>query len=55
MVQKWERSKPVQLISPRNTNQAMFIWKSKPVLSFPKKLSRYQNSEIFLGLTVIAL
>ena len=43
MVQIWERCKPVQLISPRDTNQAMFIWKSKPDISFPKKLSRYQN------------
>ena len=47
MVQIWERCKPLQLISPVNTDHAMFIWKSKPDLSFSKKLSRYQNSEIF--------
>ena len=55
MVQIWERCKPLQLISPVNTDHAMFIWKIKPVLSFSKKLSRYQNSEIFLSLNVIAL
>ena len=31
------------------------IWKSKPDLSFSKKLSRYQNSTILLSLNVIAL
>ena len=40
MVQIWERCKPLQLISPVNIDQAMFIWKSKPVLFFSKKLSR---------------
>ena len=55
MVQIWERCKPLQLISPVNTDHAMFIWKSKPDLSFSKKLSRYQNSEILLNLNVIAL
>ena len=40
MVQIWQRYKPLQLISPVNIDQAMFIWKSKPVLSFSKKLSR---------------
>ena len=55
MVQIWERCKPFQLISPVNTDHAMFIWKSKPVPSFSKKLSRYQNSEILLSLNVIAL
>ena len=46
MIQIWERCKPFQLISPVNTDHAMFIWKSKPDLSFSEKLSRYQNSEI---------
>ena len=45
----------VLLISPINTDKAMFIRKSKPVLSFSRKLSRYQNSEILLSLNVIAL
>ena len=40
MVQIWQRCKPLQLISPVNIDQAMFIWKSKPVLFFSKKLSR---------------
>ena len=31
------------------------IWKSKPDLSFSKKLSRYQNSEKLLSLNVAAL
>ena len=53
MVQIWERCKPLQLLSPVNTDHAMFIWKSKPVLSFSKKLSRYQNSKILLSLNVI--
>ena len=43
------------VFSPVNTDHAMFIWKSKPVSSFSKKLSRYQNSEILLSLNVIAL
>ena len=55
MVQIWERCKPLRLISPVNTDHAMFIWKSKPVSSFSRKLSRYQNSEILLSLNVIAL
>ena len=55
MVQIWERCKPLQLISPVNTDLAMFIWKSKPVFSFSKKLPRYQNSKILLSLNVIAL
>ena len=55
MVQIWERCKPLQLISPVNTDHAMFIWKSKPDLSFSKKLQKYQNSEILLSLNVIAL
>ena len=55
MVQIWERCKPLQLISPVNTDHAMFIWKSKTDLSFSKKLSRYQNSERLLSLNVIAL
>ena len=55
MIQIWERCKPFQLISPVNTDHAMFIWKSKPDLSFSEKLSRYQNSEILLSLNVIAL
>ena len=55
MVQIWERCKPLQLISPVNTDHAVFIWKSKPVFSFSKKLPRYQNSEILLSLNVIAL
>ena len=55
MVQIWERWKPLQLISPVNTDHAMFIQKSKPDLSFSEKLSRYQNSKILLSLNVIAL
>ena len=55
MVQIWKRCKPLQLISPVNTYYAMFVWKSKPDLSFSKKLSRYQNSEILLSLNVIVL
>ena len=55
MVQIWKRCKPLQLFSPVNTGHAMFIWKSNSVLSFSKKLSRYQNSEILLSLNVIAL
>ena len=47
--------KPLQLISPVNTDTVMFIRKSKPVLSLSKKLSRYQNSKILLILNVIAL
>ena len=47
--------KPLQFISPVNTDHAMFIWKRKPVLSFSKKLSRYKHSEIPLSLNVIAL
>ena len=54
MVQIWERCKPLQLINPVNTDHAMFIWKSKPVSSFSKKLSRYQNRKILLSLNVIA-
>ena len=45
MVQISERYKPLQLISPVNTDHAMFTWKGKPVLSFCKKWSRNQNSE----------
>ena len=52
MVQIWERCKPRPLISLANTDHAVFIWKSKPVISFSKKLSRYQNSEILLSLNV---
>ena len=55
MVQIWERCQPPQLISPVNTDHEMFIWKSKPDLSFSIKLSRYQNSEILLSLNVVAL
>ena len=55
MVQVWERYKPLQLISPINTDHAMFIWRGKPVLSFSKKFSRYQNSEILCCLNVISL
>ena len=55
MVQIWERCKPLQLISPVNTDHPMLIWKSKLVLSSYKNLSRYQNSEILLSLNVIAL
>ena len=47
--------KPLQLNSPVNTDNEMFIRKSKPVLSLSKKLSRYQNSKILLILNVIAL
>ena len=43
------------MINPVNTDHAMFIWKSKPDLSYSKKLSRYQNSEIILSLNVTAL
>ena len=49
MVNIWERCKPL------NTDHAIFIWKRKADLSFPKKLSRYQNSEILLSLNVITL
>ena len=52
---KYEKGETLQLISPVNTDDVMFIWKSKPVLSFSEKLSRYQNSEILLSLNVIAL
>ena len=55
MVQILEGCKPLQLISPVNTDRAMFIWKSKPVLSFSRKLSRYRNNKILLSLNVIAL
>ena len=55
MVQIWERCKPLQLISPVNTDHAIFIWKIKPVSSFSRKLSRHQNNEILLSLNVIAL
>ena len=40
---------------PVKTDHAVFISKSKPDLSFFKKLLRYQNSEILLSLHVIAL
>ena len=33
MVQIWERCKPLQLISPVNTDHAIFIWRRKPVTS----------------------
>ena len=55
MVQIWQKCKPLWLISPINTDHAMFIWKSKPVLSFSKKLSIYQNSKTLLSLIAIAL
>ena len=55
MIQIWERAKPLQLISPVNTDHEMFIWKSKPVSSFSRKLSRYQNNKIFLSLNLFAL
>ena len=55
MVQIWGRCKPLHLISPVNTDHAMFIWKSKPDLSFSKRLSRYQNSKILLSLNFVAL
>ena len=44
MVQIWERCKPLQLISPVNIDQAMFIWKNKPVLSFSKKLLQKRST-----------
>ena len=44
MVQVWERYKPLQLISSVNTDHE--IMPVMPVLSFSKKFSRYQNSEI---------
>ena len=34
MVQIWDRCKPLQLISPVNTDHTMFIWKSEPVSFF---------------------
>ena len=52
MVHIWKRCKPHQLIS---TDHVKFIWKGKPAFSFSKKLPRYQNSEILLPLTAIAL
>ena len=39
MFQIWERYKLLQLISPINTDHAVFIWRGKPVLFFSKKLS----------------
>ena len=53
MVQIWEKCKPLQLINPVNIDHAVFIWKGKPVLSFSKKLSRYQNSKILLNLMLL--
>ena len=52
---KYEKGATLQLISPVNTDDVMFIWKSKPVLSFSEKLLRYQNSEILLSFNVLAL
>ena len=52
MVQIWEKCKSLQLISPENTDHAMFIWRGKPVFPFSKNLSRHQNSEILLSLNV---
>ena len=52
MVQIWERCKPLQMTSPVNADNTMFIWKSKPVSSFSKNLSRYQNNEMLLSLNV---
>ena len=37
---KYEKAATLQLISPVNTDDVMFIWKSKPVLSFSEKLLR---------------
>ena len=54
MIQISERYKPLKFINPINTDHATFIWRGKPVTSFSKNLSRYQNSEI-LWLNVIAL
>ena len=51
----WKRCKHFQIISAVNADHTMFIWKSKPNLSYSKKLWRYQNSEILLSLNVIAL
>ena len=41
MVQIWESCEPLQLISPVNTDYAIFIWRGKPNLSFFKK---YQDT-----------
>ena len=43
MVQICEKHKPLQLISPVNTDHAMFIWKSKPVLS---SLKYFQDTKL---------
>ena len=55
MVQIGERCKPLQLISLINIDHVMFIWRGKLVLSFSKKLSRYQISKILWYLNVITL
>ena len=54
MVQISERYK-LQLISLIYTDHAMFIWRGKPVLSFSKIFSRYENNEILWCLNVIVL
>ena len=55
MAQISERYEPLQLIRPINTDHAMFISRGKPVLSFSKKLSRYQNSAILWCLNIIII
>ena len=55
MVQNVRMVLTSQLISPINTDLAMFIGRGTPVLSFSKNFSRYQNSEILCCLNVVAL
>ena len=43
------------MISPINTDYAIFIWRGTPVLSFSKKFSRYRNNEILWCLNATAL
>ena len=55
MVQNVRMVLTSQLISPINTDLAMFIGRGTPVLSFSKNFSRYQNSEILCCLNVVAV
>ena len=45
----------IKLTSPINVDYAMIIWKGKSVLSFAKRFSRHQNSEILSYLNLLAL
>ena len=55
MVQIWERYKPLQLINPVNSDHAIFIWKSKPDLSFFKSYQDTKIAKYLMSLNVIAL